>query len=215
MKLTIPKQHRDGIARIQDLDAPTVERLHAAISGSVASLGPTQMSATLLPPISVAGIENAKQLADTISALYRVKSANDVTIEEFADSVCDAVGLSGSERDRLRTNLLALLSIEKLSLNAKAVDLQTEDERTFCDARILTDLRPVFGPHVSEGPKAMVIVHLLKLGYHQASADRHQDFYVSLDADDLKTLRKIIDRAEEKAKILKATVINFDYLARS
>lgn len=51
----------------------------------------------------------------------------------------------------------------------------------------------------------MVVVHLLKLGYHSA-AERHQEFFVSLDSDDLQTLRNLIDRAEAKAKSLKTSL---------
>jgi hypothetical protein len=51
----------------------------------------------------------------------------------------------------------------------------------------------------------MVIVHLLKLGYHSA-AQKHQEFFVSLDSDDLRTLRNLIDRAEAKSKSLKASL---------
>lgn len=52
----------------------------------------------------------------------------------------------------------------------------------------------------------MVIVHLLKLGFHQASESKHDEFYVSLDSDDLETLKKVVERAELKARILKSSV---------
>ena len=83
--------------------------------------------------------------------------------------------------------------------------MRTEDERVFCQARILTDLRPVFGQVIEDGPKAMVVVHLLKLTFHKGS-EKHQEFFVSLDGDDLKTLRGLIDRAEAKAKTLKSSI---------
>src|SRR5207253_649802 len=88
-------------------------------------------------------------------------------------------------------------------LATKVYDLSTGDERTFCHARILTDLRPVFGPNLEDGPKAMLVVHHLKLAYH-GDSDKHQEFHISLDADDLETLKKIIERAETKAKSLKS-----------
>ncbi len=108
--------------------------------------------------------------------------------------------------------MLALLGAEAFTLTAKAQDLQTDDERTFCRARILTDLRPVFGTNIEDGPKGMVIIHLLKLGFHQASERHHDEFYVALDADDLQTLKKVVERAQSKAKILRATVSNLPVL---
>lgn len=110
--------------------------------------------------------------------------------------------------------LVSLLSVKPLNVSAKAIDLQTEDERVFCDARILTDLRPVFGSDSAATPEGLTIVHILKLGYDQGG-ERHRDFYVALNADDLQTLRKVIDRAEAKAKSLKNAIRDFRYIGRS
>ena len=211
--LKIPDRHKDGLLKIQKLDAEAVQNLQAAIKKASSPSGLNE--ASLISSISEIQLEDPKLIGETINALYVVKATKDVSVQEFVDDVCDAMG-DRADRDKLTTNLLALLSIEEVGLAAKALDLQTEDERTFCTvSRILTDLRPVFGVDVTEGPKAMVIVHLLKLGYHQAGSSNHRDVYVSMDANDLQTLRKMIDRAEEKAKSLKATIINFDYLANS
>jgi hypothetical protein len=96
----------------------------------------------------------------------------------------------------------------------KAYDLQTEGERTFCDARILTDLRPVFGKDIASGPAGMVIIHRLKLGYHNSEGE-HRTFYIALDAEDLVTLKKAIDRAELKARSLKSIVKDVPFLGIS
>jgi hypothetical protein len=86
----------------------------------------------------------------------------------------------------------------------KAKELQMEAERTFCDARVITDLRPVFGGNVAESPTSMVIVHTLKVGYHGTNSARHRELFMSLDADDIAKLKKVLDRAEEKTKTLKS-----------
>src|SRR5262249_44182886 len=191
-----------------------VIRKFGAGIGKASSRAGTDARSSMIRAVSDVNVEDARQIAETISKLYAVKSTRDLSVEEFVNDVCDAMGTE-VDRGRLTKNLLALLSDDKLGLTAKALDLQTDDERTFCgDSRILTDLRPVFGAGISEGPKAMVIVHILKLGYHSTGSGRHRDFYVSMDAEDLKALRNIIDRAEEKAESLKAKV-DFEYLAKS
>jgi len=49
----------------------------------------------------------------------------------------------------------------------------------------------------------------LKLDYHkQGSRKDHEEFYIALDAEDLDTLRRIIDRAEVKAKTLASSINN-------
>ena len=84
------------------------------------------------------------------------------------------------------------------------MDVATDDERIFCHARILTDMRPVFGSEIESGPAGMVIVHLMKIAFHDATSKDHKEFYVSLDSDDLQTLKKIAERAEVKASTLKS-----------
>jgi hypothetical protein len=113
--------------------------------------------------------------------------------------------LPHAERAQFKEKLVTLLGAEVFGIVSKAWDLRTDDERVFCHARILTDLRPVFGQTIEEGPMAMVVVHLLKLAFHRGF-EKHQEFYVSLDGDDLKTLRAVIDRAEAKARTLKSSI---------
>jgi len=151
-----------------------------------------------------------------------VKSSKEISVEEFSEAVCAAAErefldhqpFSPAERVKFKENLVMLLGVKDVGMAAKAVDLQTDDERMFCGARILTDLRPVFGSSISDGPEGMVIIHLLKLGYHQPGSEKHVNSYVSMDSDDLKTLRKAIDRAEQKANALKAGIKNLPYLGR-
>ncbi len=97
--------------------------------------------------------------------------------------------------------LAALLALDSLnSIALKAKELQAESERTFCDARIITDVRPVFGENIEDSP-AMIIVHTLKIGFHESG---HKDIYVALDAGDIANLKKTLQRAEDKANKLKA-----------
>jgi hypothetical protein len=44
------------------------------------------------------------------------------------------------------------------------------------------------------------MVHTLKIEYSQERVRKH--FYVALDTSDLKALKKIIERAEEKERVL-------------
>lgn len=94
-----------------------------------------------------------------------------------------------------------ILSISFNIVAIKAKELQLESERTFCDARILTDIRPVFRDKVGDKPEAMIVVHTLKIVAHEATG--HKEFYVALDAEDIQSLKKTLERAEDKARSLK------------
>jgi hypothetical protein len=223
-KLNIPERYRVGVSNIRRLDEPSVRAIRAALDhpeeiippngkGAGVPRDPGSVAISAIRSVSTINADEFKQIAEALAGLYSVKSIRDVSVEEFVEDVCDAMEalpeeqlkLPHSEREQFKGKLNALLSADFFSVVAKAFDLATEDERTFCSARVLTDLRPVFGLRVEDGPRAMVVVHLLKLTYHEGT-DKHQQFYVALDDGDLKTLRKLIDRAEAKAATLTSAV---------
>jgi len=218
--LKIPERYQAGVAEIRKLDDESVQEIRAALDRFIArkddstqEKAASEVAISAVTSISKKNLVDFKPLGAALAALYGVKSSRDIPTDEFVEQVCDAMEslespelrLPHAERDDFRQKLMMLLNADVFSLVAKISDLRTDDERTFCSARILTDLRPAFGARVEDGPKAMVIVHLLKLGYHQGG-EKHQEFYVSLDAEDLDRLKKIIERAETKAKTLKSVI---------
>lgn len=224
-KLTIPPRFREGLSKIRALDQQSVEGIKAALDTAIgASNNPYGAAKAAIESGKFTNVRDFKQIAEALGSLYVAKSREEVTTEEFADDVCDAMEeldverlrLPHQEREQFREKLLALLRADVFEILSKAWDLRTDDEHTFCGVRILTDLRPVFGFHVEEGPKAMVVVHHLRLGYDIAgNSNKHEDFFVSLDAEDLEQLKNAIKRAESKAKSLKLTVKDIRLLGLS
>ena len=94
-----------------------------------------------------------------------------------------------------------LLNINLLNTLSKAGRLQRDGERLYCDAKILSDIRPVFGPKPTVMPPGAVVTHTLRIGYHEGGD--HKEFYVILDADDLEALKNTVTRAEAKDKVLR------------
>jgi hypothetical protein len=111
-------------------------------------------------------------------------------------------------REEFKKKLEIILGAQELDITSKAKNLAVQDERTFCSARIMTELRPVFDDGSDAQPKAMVLVHRLKILYHAGSSD-HKELYLALDADDLKELRKLITRAEAEAKSIESILPDF------
>lgn len=223
-KLNIPERYRAGVAKIRRLDDRTVREIRRALdnpgdntpqnsNGVEIPRSPDSVAISAVRSVASLNLAEFAQIAESLAGLYTARSVRDVPIADFVEDVCDAMEnlakeelrLPPDERDQFKEKLSILLSSDLFSVIAKAYDLAGEDERTFCGARILTDLRPVFGTRVEDGPQAMVVLHTLKLTFHETNT-QHQDFYVSLDADDLVTLRKLIDRAEAKANALRPTV---------
>lgn len=224
-KLRIPERYQPGLSAIRTLDDESVRAIRAALEHPLEATtddrqpaevprDPDALAVTALRSVPIKGLD-FKRIAEALVGLYGARSTQDDPAEEFADSVCDAMEALQSEefrlphveREQFRQKLITLLGAEIFGIVSKVHDLATEDERRFCSARIMTDLRPVFGATVQDGPRAMVVIHLLKLAYHEGDA-RHHHFYVALDDKDLQALKKTIERAEAKARTLKAAVKN-------
>jgi len=71
-----------------------------------------------------------------------------------------------------------------------------EHEHVWHSARVLTDLRPVFGADPKQAPAAAVIIHNLKIA-HQAGREI-REFFVALDNQDLRKLQEVLERAVKK-----------------
>jgi len=158
--------------------------------------------------------DDNKKIAEALFAMYLVKSSQDLPVDEFAQRVADALEilpdpdlrLASGEKESFKEKLATLLRSEIFVGASKVADLQTESEHIFCHARILTDLRPVFGTDVEKGPRAVMVTHNLKIAFHLSGRKGDQDFYVMLDASDLADLKRVISRAEAKAKTLRAII---------
>jgi len=213
--LEIPERYVATVCKILRLDDKAVEEIRSSLEREgQSSVPPNDVRSKISRAVSDA------ELAETLVSLYVAKSTRELPTEEFAEAVCvaaerqahDCRALTSDERIRSKGILVKLLSVDSITELSKALDLQTSDERLFCDARIFTDLRPVFGPAIPEGPKGMVTIHHLRLSYHQPGTARRWYFYVSLDADDLKAFHKVIERAEQKAEALRSSVDKAPYM---
>ncbi len=212
--LNVPKKYREGVFRISQLDERTVQEISRALNETFNTQeGLSKAAIASLAVLSETNKKDFIQIAEALVALYSVKSGADVPTEDFAEDIYSAMEqieeaqwrVAEDHKQRFENNLLQLLSAEAFSLRSKAQDLQTDDERTFCRARILTDIRAVFGDRIEDGPKGMVLVHLLKMGFHQ-SGRGHDEFFIALDENDLQTLKRVIERAQLKAKTLRSSV---------
>lgn len=131
--------------------------------------------------------------------------ANDIT-ESLKDVTGEESAWLQSEEtsNRFKERLLQLLGVSTAQLIAKAHDILLEHAQTFSSARIVSDIRPVFGESVEAPPTAAVIVHMLNLVYFQAG--ERQEFVVALDTKDIQLLLDTLERAAKKTKSLESLI---------
>ena len=116
-----------------------------------------------------------------------------------------SLSVPDAEWDDFRRYLTDLFAnAAALAITAKASEIRWENERIVCmpGCRLLSDMRPIFADKVSDQPGAVIVLHTLKLAYHSA-ADDVQEFYVTMDSDDLFLMHEIIERAIEKDQSLR------------
>lgn len=154
----------------------------------------------------------AYRIIDTLTALYssqfRVQVETNVFIKDIVGSLQSEeinpdvswIGENGSS-DRLTQRLSLLLDIPSVKLIVKARDVLVAHANTYASARVISDIRAVFGENADEPPLGAVIVHMLNLDYH--SAGRRNGFVVALDTKDIDDLIDILERAKQKTESLK------------
>jgi hypothetical protein len=199
--LTIPKSDRQGLAIMREMSDEAIAELLVELERSPDSA----------PSVRNLSSSDAQQVLDALNSMFRVRTYADVSVDEFVADVCEALleqgDLKTSEEPRFRERMAKLLSVEALEVGAKAATLRVEYGNVFCNARILTDARPVYGKSISSGPEAMIIMHTLKVSYHRGSAGgRLSEFYVALSPEEILELRVALDRAEAKEKGLRSVI---------
>jgi hypothetical protein len=208
--LQIPEIYKSGLAKLLALSQGSSEALLAALKDAPPVMSTFDLSSLLASKVKSVSREELEDIADTLVSLYLTQQHHPDSGDELVEDICRAMDksdaqelkLSEENRDHFKNLLTALLKTEALVYASKAVSVLRDNERMFCNARILTDIRPIFGSRVEVPPKAAVIVQMLNITYHQG--EDLKEFYVGLDTDDVETLRAVLERADLKAKSLRS-----------
>lgn len=206
-KLSIPERYREGIALLLPLNDVQVQTLARGLDTTTTM----SSSAEFAQVVTVPGIEptDVSKIFVALLSLYVVRSAENIETSEFVDAIIDAMQSSGdpklaiadSETTIARSRLSKLLSSSAFSRIAKAEELGDEFPNMVYGTRVLTDLRPVFGESPTVAPLGFLIVHTLKLEYHEHTV-RHKEAYLTLSEAELKDLQEAIARALAKSQTL-------------
>lgn len=209
-EITIPKSSYPAIQSLAHLSSEDFKTFLRALERAKPAAAPDlfwKHVAEHAPAISTSTI---KMIVNELFSMNYSVDYLDISTEEFAKSVADAafaeesdeLTINEADRDILKDRLTKLFELKtSLGLTAKALDISTDAQHLFYTAKVLTDIRPIFD---EEGKviEAAVIVHNLMI--HYGDAGDHKNFFVHLDTNDVKELRAVLDRADEKAKALRS-----------
>ena len=192
---------------------PSFQELSSALKRAPSFANTKELSAWVAPEAKSIPATDVSRVIEALTSLYRVRLRLETSSESIAKDVVASlqaeddpdIRITEQNRKAVTDRISTLLEMESLNvIQTKAQELKGEYEHEFCDVRIFTDLRPVFRSNVADAPETMLLVHMLKLGYHDAHEGRHREFYVSLDVNDLASLKAAIERAETKAKSIRS-----------
>ena len=119
----------------------------------------------------------------------------------MSESGDDALKPSNFSLETFQEKFHALLNIKSLSSRTKAANLIVDNQIIFKDAKIISDIRPIFGDNIEDQPIGAVIVHRLKIVYDEN--DELKNFHIALDEKDVESLIGHLKRTQTKSKSLK------------
>jgi hypothetical protein len=210
--VNIPQSAHSTIQKLIRFSEPEFKVLLDALAKATPSLDRDKFwshVAKYAPAIEPTVIES---LLDEVFEMDTAMSRMGMDINEFAESLAEAVKLAKSEKfpfeekdgQILKARLVKIFEGRKgFNITMKAMEVLADQDRIFLHGRILTDIRSVFN-EAGDSVDALVIVHTLRIHYAQDSG--HKDFYVALDTSDIQALRDVLDRADEKAQCLRKLV---------
>jgi len=196
--LRVPQTHRDAIAAIRDMPDEQFEELKTDLAVVSPFVGTTGLIDQARQADGLAN-DQGQAIVLALLSLYAQLKFHGWTIDDLAAGVARSADLPSSDLDpdQLTQRLQALLGLESVETTGRALDLQTEHEHLFHSARILTDIRPVFGDSPKEPPSGALVIESLKIEYFDEGTPC--SLYLSLSPMELRNLRDTVDRALEKA----------------
>jgi hypothetical protein len=209
--IAVPENLRPAIQLVLELDQKSANRVLEALKTVTPSLDVDGLASQLKDLLrGVIDEDKTEWLTSGLLAITSGPLAIEVNKSEFAEALAASPDLNvpESRRASARDRFLSFMDIDSVLVTARALDVLSEQPARFVSARILSDLRPVFGSNIDARPSAAVIVHNLRITYN--TARRQEQFFVALDAEDLDSLDGAITRARRKAKSMSSMLRSLD-----
>ncbi len=212
MELVLPRSQFRAFSEFVRMTAEQREILKGALANISPTLKTRRLAETIAEQIRTAPAP-ASWMLGMFTSMYEIRAEQKMSAQAFAQAICDFAAASGRPElkptdnnwEPIRRSLAEILSLDRtIGVIAKGFGVVSEFERLFESARVVTDLRPVFGEKVTDRPAAFAVVHELRIKYY--SAEGSKEFFVSLDSSNIKNLREAMDRASQKEETLKVLI---------
>jgi hypothetical protein len=210
-ELKIPKEYEQGIVFIRSLSDSDVNRILDVFRDESLTLDPATIASLVRPILAQRSENEVENFVEALCSLYFLRAHAEVDIGKFIDDLIEAVSESENkqvqttdpeELAHLRSTFKSLLTVQALSTQTKAQELQRDFANIFWDAKVITDIRPIWDGDVRRPPVGTVVTNTLKLEYHHAGG--HGELYVYIDKEDIDTLLSALKRAKNKTATIES-----------
>ena len=207
LKIRVPDRYAPTLSEFVQLPPVKIAALLKSLREEQPTLEVEELVQSLAERLAL-DVGKVREILQLLSSLVATRESYGASIDEFVEALRSAMEATGKEELRpddwstFQSAIGEALSSESaVSLSFKAIDLLNDHQRIYWNARVLTDLRPIFRAEVTEPPVAMVVAHPLKLTYREGDATK--EFFVALDKIDVHGLITILGRALSKEESLR------------
>ncbi|PLS84760.1 MAG: hypothetical protein CYG60_16215 [Actinobacteria bacterium] len=203
------------MAKVRDLDNKPTQSLLSALREVPWTFNADSLSSAIAARVDTIAASDVERIVPALLHLYSIKDVSELPASDVAEGVARGMEeetvprrlrSSPKDRDSFQARLLELLGIDPLDVVTKAGGLMFENEHSLRQARIVTDIRPVFErDNPKAAPRGAVIVHTLKISYWADNSEL-KEFFVALDTKDVGDLSEQLARANAKAESLKSVL---------
>lgn len=210
MATKLPRHIIQGIKHIERLSGEVFNAFVEAFRSTPSARYPTKLAREFTTKVDLPEDELLEAIGAALSLFLARTKQEEIAQSDFPREVAKAFYIAEKiEADEEQLSVLAerierLFAIQPLAVSAKTLNLIGEVERRYASARVVTDIRPVFGDKEDCILLASAIIHTLQVTYFE-NGDR-KEFFVALDAADLVKLRDSSARAVKKEGVLKETL---------
>lgn len=202
-EVRVPSEFRAKLIRLADLSEAQITELCALLESHPEMLTSRQLAIEQAAKLKTFTTDEGFSVLEAVIPIMYFKVSRSDQKEDLVKEVVNALKGGTKDEKKLPGNAIAafernlgrLLTLSKVALKAKALSVATDSPRLFSSAKILSDMRPIFGEQV-DAPLGMVILHNLKIDYGKGGMPK--EFFVSLDSADLKALQDCVTRALDK-----------------
>lgn len=207
-RFEIPEQFHAGIKSLLAMSDRDMKRLLTALKDLPPIVGRKDFINHVVAAVAIDNIA-VRDILGFVLGLYSLRSNLDALGADFIAELCNAIQATqikdlqpvGGDWEPFKGRLDNLLSLDRsIGVVAKARALWFEQQATLINAQVVTDVRPVFADNAEDKPVASLIVHQLRLTYLEGY--ERKEFFVALDANDVRKMRATLSRAESKGKSL-------------